>query len=247
MLTDASVRNARRYSFRLAIVPLLALIAYPNLSLNLDAGGVAGAVEAAALLAGWSLLWVALAGPRRGDPDVHDRQVDVILAVPLLAAAVWLDLGFARRAVTTGLSNHGVISLALFLTGASLLLLGTRLTARLRWALAVPLLAMPLFTGRPVLLLGILATGLLLALVGLARRGRNRAVAASWSGEWSGGWLRSRLQPLPRVRTSLAVVGVLGVVLAVTALITPAPAPGAMDAAQPPVSRTTGAPGTTRP
>lgn len=240
MRTHSATRDNARYSTRLAIVPLATMAAYPGLMATLDVGGVTGAVGAGALLVGWCALWATSAGPRPGDPDVHDRQVDVILALPLLAAAVWLALGFARASATTVLSNRGVISLALFLTAASLLLLGTRLAARLRWALVVPLLAMPLFTGRPVLLLGIFVTAVLLALVRLARRGRNRRVDTSWSADW----LRAQRQPLPRVRTSLAVVGVVGAVLAVTAVVTPAPArlgpslapaADALDAAQHPV------------
>lgn len=171
------------------------------------------------------------AAPAPGEPDVHDRQLDVILAAPLLAAAVWLSVGWSTRlGPATPWSTREVLAAVAFLAGASFLLLGTRLTARIRWALGLPLLALPVVTGRPPLLAALIA-GVLIATTGAAvRQLRTRRRTALG---------RTPAPPprLPSWRAAGVVVGALAVALAVVAIASgPVPLPGPGDAAQSPAA-----------
>jgi putative flippase GtrA len=202
------------------VLPVAAtLVAFPAAAVLswqlLSTGGLAGAGFVAVCLAG--VVIVALrAAPAAGEPDVHDRQLDVILAAPLLAAAVWLSFGWPTR-LGPGMpwGVREVVAVTAFLVGASLLLLGTRLTARIRWALCQPLLSLPAVTGRPLL------SGVLIATVVLV----TAAVAVL-------GWLRNRAaptesrqvnahngsHPLPRWRLAAAVVFALAMALGVVGI-----------------------------
>ncbi|GAA4942896.1 glycosyltransferase family 2 protein [Actinoplanes utahensis] len=131
--TFGTIRRAVRT--RLALAALLTALAFP-----------------AVVAAGWNGLWdrgpavpllipVAAAAalvagrirPARTDPDVHDRQVDGLLAAGFLTAAGTLLLLMPDPA--------WLVPAALaFLAGAAILLAGTRTVARLRWALLLPLM-----------------------------------------------------------------------------------------------------------
>ncbi|MEV0898505.1 glycosyltransferase family 2 protein [Actinoplanes sp. NPDC049802] len=72
--------------------------------------------------------------PGHSEPDVHDRQVDGLLAAVLLTVSGTL--------LALKPSPGWLVPAALaFLGGAAILLAGTRTVARLRWALLLPLLA----------------------------------------------------------------------------------------------------------
>jgi hypothetical protein len=169
---------------------------------------------AAVFLTGSALVAVR-AAPSPGEPDVHDRQLDVILALPLLAAAVWLELGWPRvMPLAEALNNRGVLAVTLFLAGTSLVLLGTRLTARLRAVLCLPLLGLPLFTERPVLhvvLVAAVLAGVVLASAQQVRRCRNRGLLGVVSGQ---------SQKLPRLQTAAIAVGMLALSLGFLPLAT---------------------------
>jgi hypothetical protein len=170
-------------------------------------------------------LTAARAAPRPGEPDVHDRQLDVILALPLLGGATWLSLGWPGTAdADQPLSNRGVLALTLFLAGASLLLLGTRLAGRLHRVLWLPLLGLPWLADR---------SGLRVLLIALAITGAGREMARyrrrRRQDRTQGARRCGRSQPLPRLRASAVAVAALAMLLAGSALAatdtsaTPAP------------------------
>ena len=64
----------------------------------------------------------------------------------------------------------------LFLLGTALVLLGTRLTMRLRWALLLPLLALPAVVDHPVVLLALIAA----VTLGLISLTTQVVLPASW-------------------------------------------------------------------
>ncbi|MEV6923360.1 polyprenol monophosphomannose synthase [Dactylosporangium sp. NPDC051485] len=71
--------------------------------------------------------------------DVHDRQVDGLLATFLLMMAAVLTVIAPDDASS---SAFALLATAAYLAGATVLLLGTRAAARLRWALVLPLVAL---------------------------------------------------------------------------------------------------------
>jgi hypothetical protein len=91
------------------------------------------------------LLAAACAAPTDDEPDIHDRQLDYIIGVPLIAVAlsavVWLP-GHLPFFYWT--ARVDLLSVPLFLAGSISLLFGVRATWRLRPALAILLLAWPL-------------------------------------------------------------------------------------------------------
>ncbi|BCY06880.1 glycosyltransferase [Actinoplanes sp. L3-i22] len=87
-------------------------------------------VAAAALIAG-------RVRPGQDEPDVHDRQVDGLLAGGCLTAAATLLLLMPEPDRTGWL----VPAALAYLAGAAILLVGTRTAARLRWALLLPVVA----------------------------------------------------------------------------------------------------------
>jgi putative flippase GtrA len=91
------VRDPRRYLLRLVLPPVITLVAFPGAATHLALAmtGLSAAVSAVAIVAGGVLVAVRSAHDP-SEPDVHDRQLDVILALPLLAAALWLELGCRR-------------------------------------------------------------------------------------------------------------------------------------------------------
>ncbi len=225
--------SRRSYLFRLVLLIAATLVAVPASAVQswavLQGGGIAAAELVVVVVA--ALVMVALrTSPSAGDPDVHDRQLDVIMAVPILAAAVWSSLGWsAELAPGAPWSTRDAVTACLFLAGSSLLLIGTRLTARLRWALCLPLLGLPAVTDRP-LLLGALLTAVVVAItttvaVRLYRRRRTT----------QGGHLvaPARHQRLPSWRFGVAVVvAVAGLLAFITIGNASAPAPASTPAAQ---------------
>ncbi len=109
-------------------------------------------VAAAALIAG-------RVRPGQDEPDVHDRQVDGLLAAGCLVSAATLLLLMPSPDRTTWLLPGALA----YLAGAAILLVGTRTAARMRWALLLPLVAI---------------TGVIPAAVVDATNGALRAVVA---------------------------------------------------------------------
>jgi putative flippase GtrA len=89
------------------------------------------------LVVGAALL-VGRLRPSAAEPEVHDRQVDGLIAAGLLGTAAALTMlapdGATPRAWL-------LLAAVAYLAGATVLLLGTRAAARLRWALILPLVA----------------------------------------------------------------------------------------------------------
>jgi len=107
-----------------------------------------------------------------------------------------------------------VVAATAFLVGASLLLLGTRLTARIRWALCLPVLALPAVTSRPPIAAALIAVAVIATAAATLRRLRNRHRASEPVRSEPAG----RSHPLPSWRLAGAVVAALAVVLAVVAV-----------------------------
>lgn len=83
--------------------------------------------------------------PRRGEPVIEDRQVDFIIGIPLLAAAVGIVLFLPQRMSTLfWYYRIDLLSLPLFAAGAIALLIGVRTLWRCRLAIAFLALAWPL-------------------------------------------------------------------------------------------------------
>jgi uncharacterized membrane protein YidH (DUF202 family) len=130
--------------------------------------------------------------------------------------------------MNTAPAAHEVVAVVLFLFGASLLVLGTRATARLRWALLVPLLGVPQLAQQwrvvdAALVLLIVAAWLRPAVLRRSRRERQVRSSVVRPHVW------------PRARYAAVVVCGLAALLGSTTLATgasaadkPAPAAGAM-------------------
>jgi exosortase/archaeosortase family protein len=91
---------------------------------------------------------LGLAAARRrpaGETPIHDRTLDWIVGVPLLAIALSINLVLPRRLGTQfWVWRMDLLSLPIFVAGAVALVLGTRALWRLRVALAFLFLAWPL-------------------------------------------------------------------------------------------------------
>jgi hypothetical protein len=196
------------------VLPLaLAAVSFPQWTVWLWGEAHSGSAALACVLAIQVVLSVLLAAsPAPNEPDVHDRQLDVILALPLLAAAVWLALGWgALPAPGAAIPNHLVMAVTAFLLGTSFIFLGTRITARLRWILLLPLCGMSGLTGNGrtngVVVAGVLVVMVVLLLI---RERAHQALATQATGHRA-----SWQQTLPRLRVSPAIVvvaaGFLGV------------------------------------
>ncbi|GAB7044973.1 glycosyltransferase [Catenuloplanes indicus] len=119
---------------RLLLAFTLTTVAFPAL-----AGSVwdalwerGGTVPLLIPLVAASALVAARLRPSSREPDVHDRQVDGLLAAALLVCAGTLVLVTPELTLVAGVA---------FQAGAAILLLGTRATARLRWVMLLPLVA----------------------------------------------------------------------------------------------------------
>lgn len=86
----------------------------------------------------------ALARPRPGEPDIHDRHVDRIVGVPLIATAIsCLVLLPPRMSTLYWLWRIDLLTLPLFVAGVIALLFGTRMLWRVRAGVLFLLLAWP--------------------------------------------------------------------------------------------------------
>jgi exosortase/archaeosortase family protein len=82
--------------------------------------------------------------PRADEPDIHDRQVDIIVGVPLMVSALAIMLFLPSRMSTLFWYDRvDLLSLPLFTAGAICLAFGVRMLGRLRVAIAFLLLAWP--------------------------------------------------------------------------------------------------------
>jgi exosortase/archaeosortase family protein len=82
--------------------------------------------------------------PRDGEPDIHDRQIDMIVGVPLMVGALAIMMFLPGRMSTMFWYNRvDLLSLPLFVAGAVALAFGVRTLGRVRVAVAFLLLAWP--------------------------------------------------------------------------------------------------------
>ncbi|GAA2588938.1 hypothetical protein GCM10010435_79290 [Winogradskya consettensis] len=124
---------------RVILTLLLTALAFPAL-LAVSWNGLwtrSGAVPLIIPLAAATALVLGRLRPDRGEPDVHDRQVDGLLSVGCLVSASALLLLAPAPDRLTWLLPASLF----YLAGAAILLLGTRTAARLRWALLLPLVS----------------------------------------------------------------------------------------------------------
>ena len=191
---EGAARRRGLYVGRLALPVLLTVLAFPDSVSNVlrSPSGSMPRLDVVAIGAAAILIVAARSTPRPNEPDVHDRQLDVVLALPFLAGSVWLSYSWAAHfSMNTPMGNRGAIAVTCFLIGSSIILLGTRMTARLRLALCVPLLGMPAVADRPLLEGGLLAILLGLATVWAVEHVR---AAKGQNTFWPG------MAPLPHVR-----------------------------------------------
>jgi hypothetical protein len=210
-------RSVGSYLLRLALPALLTLIAFPSFALHRtdDAISISGVVSLAVVCAAGLALVVTRAAPAADEPDLHDRQVDVILALPLLGVAGWLALGWPGTSIATEpLGNRGVVALTVYFAGASLLLLGTRLTARLRWVLCLPLLGLPWLAAQRELCALIIALVAVRAGLAVLRHSRPHRLGQPRLGSR----LSGRWQQLPPLDPAAVLVGTIAVALGGLAL-----------------------------
>lgn len=83
--------------------------------------------------------------PRRAEPPIHDRQVDYIVGVPLIAAALAVNLALpAHLSVMFWVWRLDLMTLPVFVAGAVAIIFGTRMLWRQKFAIAYLILAWPL-------------------------------------------------------------------------------------------------------
>lgn len=191
-LASSRVPHLSRQVLLLIIPVAVTLAVFPALTIRawrlLSNGGVPAAMLLVVTIC--AVVGIALRmAPAPGEPDVHDRQLDVILAVPLIGVCVWLTMGWPEHSgINQPLSGHVIIAATALVAGGVLLLLGTRLALRLRFILMLPLIAMPQITGRPAvltLLLVVTIVGTLLQMRSRLRRSA-RPEASSTGGNENG-------------------------------------------------------------
>jgi hypothetical protein len=150
------LRSLARVGVRVAAGGLAVVLAYGTTARLLVGASPAGAWRAPVLAVGVALV-VALLLPRggRGAPDIHDRQTDYLVGLPLLACAC-----FALTVMPRTVSDQywslriDVLSLPLFVAGAIAVLFGVRALWRLRAPVVV------LFAGTPALYAGLPASAI---------------------------------------------------------------------------------------
>lgn len=82
--------------------------------------------------------------PRADEPDIHDRQVDIIVGVPLMAGALAvMTLLPSRMSTVFWYDRVDLLSMPLFVAGAIALAFGVRTLSRVRVGVAFLLLAWP--------------------------------------------------------------------------------------------------------
>ncbi|PID53415.1 MAG: hypothetical protein CSB46_08205 [Micrococcales bacterium] len=95
-----------------------------------------------ALVAGFALA-ASLVRPWRPRPPVHDRQLDVILAVPFISLAAWMLLWWPLIDERRTPTDAGIVTVVAFTAAVVLLVLGTRTAGQLSPALLPGLVALP--------------------------------------------------------------------------------------------------------
>ena len=94
-----------------------------------------------------ALLLLAVARPAVDEPAIHDRQVDYLLGIAALAAAIFMLVMLPRRMdVAFWVERLDLLSLPLFVAGLVFVLFGTRALWRVRWALLFMVLVWPVMT-----------------------------------------------------------------------------------------------------
>jgi glycosyltransferase involved in cell wall biosynthesis len=164
---------------------------------------LAGAVSVAAAVIIAVRCW-----PRHGEPDVHDREVDGILMIPFAALGLWLEYGWAPVLGPRGtLLDRDIIAVVALLAGSSIALCGTRMAARLRWAIAAPLAGLPALAARPPLQIAAVVLIIAMAAASVHHARSDRRVAP---------WPRPVDVHLPRLGAGALAVAIAAV--AVTAV-----------------------------
>ncbi|MDQ6782496.1 MAG: exosortase/archaeosortase family protein [Actinomycetota bacterium] len=142
---DAS--PATRFRVQLAVFCVTVLVAYHyslsslvrNLNLSTPLAYV-GLVPAIALA-----LAATRARPQRAEPAIHDRQLDYIVGLPLIASALIIELLLPNKlSAMFWVWRIDLLSLPLFVAGSIALIFGTRILWRQKLAVAYLLLAWPL-------------------------------------------------------------------------------------------------------
>ena len=83
--------------------------------------------------------------PRRAEPPIHDRQVDYIVGIPLIVAALAVNLALpAHLSVMFWVWRLDLMTLPVFVAGAVAIIFGTRMLWRQKFAIAYLILAWPL-------------------------------------------------------------------------------------------------------
>ena len=136
-----------RLLLRAVVVTALVVVAYQfSLSTLLSSLGQETPLAYLGLVPLISLLLIAglLYLPGQRQRDIHDRYLDYIVGLPLLAIAVVIvTVGPARMSTFFWLWRFDLISLPLFVAGAIALAFGSRMLWRLRLPVAFLLLAWP--------------------------------------------------------------------------------------------------------
>jgi putative flippase GtrA len=135
-----AVAGRRSVQIRFALAFALTLAAFPAATANTWDGLLDRGPHLPLLipLAVAGALLVGRLKPAQAEPNVHDRQVDGLIAATLLLTAGTLAALAPDR---NGTSTWVLLAMVSFLAGATVLLLGTRTAARLRWTLVLPLVA----------------------------------------------------------------------------------------------------------
>ena len=187
-------RRAVQLGLRLLLPAAVTLVAFPNLLGSVTR--LRGSSRELAVLAVAVAVVLAILSTRPGreEPNVHDRQLDGILGVPLLGMALWLSwTWWTQTGLAAPLTDHEALAVVALLAGASVLLLGTRATARLRWSLLALLALAPALTARPfadaVLLAVVVVAGLTPVVHSLwSQRVRGQAAVPRTQGHLAHGW-----------------------------------------------------------
>lgn len=172
-------------ALRLLLAPVATAVAFPDtVSAMGQVDGLAGFVALGLVVAAAVIMVATRVRPAVGEPEVHDRQLDLIAGLLLVAAAAWLSMERIRSGPSNEPTTRDVLAITVFLVGTSLLLWGTRMVLRLRWALLLPLLSLPvvtthLFVAVPLIVCVIVAAALPLLRKSRAGERARRAVRRS--------------------------------------------------------------------
>lgn len=136
-----------RFRVQIAVFGVCVLVAYHyslsslvrNLNLSTPLAYV-GLVPAIALA-----LAATRARPRHAEPDIHDRQLDYIVGLPLIGAALAIELLLPNKlSAMFWVWRIDLLSLPLFVAGTIALIFGTRILWRQKLAVGYLILSWPL-------------------------------------------------------------------------------------------------------